>query len=326
MRLFDSQKLLSVCVLLLFATLAVNGAVSKEIAVVKEMSFNTNGDSLEVTIAASESTEYSYFTLTNPHRLVVDFPGVKNAVGFKVKPIAAGGVERVRTSYFTESDKAYKAATRIVFDLREHVSYEISDNDQGIVQVVFNAEQTSVPMPLMTTEAIPLRVTSEVPVVTGAAEVMKNSLPVSLSTEVKSMDPPASEKTAVDIKPAAQAQPAGTPMPQPQYTGEIVSFDLKDVDIKDFFRLIANISGLNIILDPTVAGTVTLTLTDVPWDQALDIVLRNNQLGSQLQGNVLRIATNATLQAEENNRKLLRDAQELAAEDHPQLHSELHQG
>jgi type IV pilus assembly protein PilQ len=58
---------------------------------------------------------------------------------------------------------------------------------------------------------------------------------------------------------------------------------------------------------------VTLKLTDVPWDQALDVVLRNSQLGAQLQGNVLRIATNATLQAEQTAQKSLRDAQEQAA-------------
>ncbi|MCI0602603.1 hypothetical protein L0156_06280 [bacterium] len=55
-----------------------------------------------------------------------------------------------------------------------------------------------------------------------------------------------------------------------QWTGEPFSFDFKDIDIKDLFRFIADISGLNVILDPAVKGTVTLKLTEVPWDQALD--------------------------------------------------------
>ena len=107
--------------------------------------------------------------------------------------------------------------------------------------------------------------------------------------------------------------PATAPTPTPQYSGEIISLDLRDYDVKDFFRLMSEISGLNVVLDPNVAGTVTLKLTDVPWDQALDVVLKNYQLGGQLQGNVLRIATNATLQAEEQARKALRDAQDLAS-------------
>ncbi len=105
-----------------------------------------------------------------------------------------------------------------------------------------------------------------------------------------------------------------TPIPTPQYTGEIITLDLKEVDLRDFFRLIGEISGLNVVLDPTVAGTLTLLLRDVPWDQALDVVLRNNALGYELQGNVLRVATQATLQAEEDARAALRDAQELNAD------------
>jgi type IV pilus secretin PilQ/predicted competence protein len=100
----------------------------------------------------------------------------------------------------------------------------------------------------------------------------------------------------------------------PKYTGELISLELKDADIKDFFRLIGEISGLNIVLDPDVKGSLTIFLNDVPWDQALDVVLRNNSLGKQLDGNVLRIASNPTLESEEAQRKRLSDARVLAAE------------
>jgi type IV pilus assembly protein PilQ len=80
-----------------------------------------------------------------------------------------------------------------------------------------------------------------------------------------------------------------------KYTGEPISVNLKDVDLKDFFRLIHEISGLNVVLDPTIHGNLTIVLDDVPWDQALDIVLKNNDLSRQLDGNVLRIATVDTL-------------------------------
>jgi type IV pilus assembly protein PilQ len=83
---------------------------------------------------------------------------------------------------------------------------------------------------------------------------------------------------------------------------------LKDVDLKDFFRLIHEISGLNIVVDPNVSGSVTMVLLDVPWDQALDIVLKNNGLGSTLEGNVLRIATLATLQKEQEQQRELAQA------------------
>ena len=74
---------------------------------------------------------------------------------------------------------------------------------------------------------------------------------------------------------------------------------MKDVDLKDFFRLIHEISGLNILVDANVTGSVTTVLDNIPWDQALDIVLRDNSLGKVLEGNVLRIARLDTLTGEQ---------------------------
>jgi len=112
---------------------------------------------------------------------------------------------------------------------------------------------------------------------------------------------------------AAQAAQGGQPQQQrPKYTGEPISVNLKDVDLKDFFRLIHEISGLNIVLDPNVKGTLTLVLDDVPWDQALDLVLANNGLDRKLQGNVLRIATVDTLRNEAEAQRAKNEAEALS--------------
>jgi len=112
---------------------------------------------------------------------------------------------------------------------------------------------------------------------------------------------------AAPTAPPAQAASTGG-SDKPQYTGEPISLNLKDVDLKDFFRLVHEISGLNLIIDPNVTGSVTLVLDSVPWDQALDIVLKNNHLDKVLEGNVLRIATMATLAAEQDEVKHLAEA------------------
>ena len=88
--------------------------------------------------------------------------------------------------------------------------------------------------------------------------------------------------------------------------------NFKDLDLKDFFRLIHEISGLNVVLDPSVKGSVTIVLDDVPWDQALAIVLDNNGLACTLQGNVLRIATLETMKTEAEARRAQQEAQALA--------------
>ncbi|MBI4465060.1 MAG: type IV pilus secretin PilQ [Acidobacteria bacterium] len=112
---------------------------------------------------------------------------------------------------------------------------------------------------------------------------------------------------------AMQAPEATNPAQEaPVYTGEPISLDLRAVDLKDFFRLIHEISGLNIVLDPSVSGAVTIVLDEVPWDQAMDIVLRNNSLGKEVVGNVVRVARLSTLQSEEEQRRDLARAVEQA--------------
>jgi type IV pilus secretin PilQ/predicted competence protein len=112
--------------------------------------------------------------------------------------------------------------------------------------------------------------------------------------------------------PMAQTPPAAS-APVGKYSGEPISVNLKDVDLRDFFRLIHEISGLNVVVDPGVKGNLTIVLDDVPWDQALDIVLKNNDLDKQLDGNVLRLATKETLRKEaEENRDLAKAVAEAA--------------
>src|SRR4030088_2157780 len=116
---------------------------------------------------------------------------------------------------------------------------------------------------------------------------------------------------AAEQKTQLEQQPAAT---GPKYTGEPISVNLKDVDLKDFFRLIHEISGLNVVLDPTVHGNLTIVLDDVPWDQALDIVLKNNDLARELEGNVLRIATVDTLKHEADGRRAQVESEALAVD------------
>jgi len=97
------------------------------------------------------------------------------------------------------------------------------------------------------------------------------------------------------------------------YTGERISLNLQDVNLHDFFRLIHEISGLNIVLGPDVQGSLTLVLIDVPWDQALDLVVKNYGLVAELEGNVLRVMTRETAKRELEVQKELSQAVQEAA-------------
>jgi len=86
---------------------------------------------------------------------------------------------------------------------------------------------------------------------------------------------------------------------QKRYTGKKLSLDFKDADINNILRLIAEVSDLNVIAGEDVKGKVTIRLVDVPWDQALDIILQSNDLGKVRIGNVIRVAPIDKLKKEE---------------------------
>jgi len=88
--------------------------------------------------------------------------------------------------------------------------------------------------------------------------------------------------------------------PRKKYTGEKIKLDFYETDIKNVFRILRSVGGLNFAIDKDVEGKVTLALEDpVPWDQVLDLVLKMNNLGQKKEGNVIRIATLDTIRKEE---------------------------
>jgi type IV pilus assembly protein PilQ len=97
-----------------------------------------------------------------------------------------------------------------------------------------------------------------------------------------------------------------------QFTGEPISLSLKDADVRDVLKTFSALTQLNIIVDPGVGGSVTVELRDVPWDQALDLILRINNLDYVLENNVLRVATNAKLAAEKSAKVQLEKQREEA--------------
>jgi type IV pilus secretin PilQ/predicted competence protein len=94
------------------------------------------------------------------------------------------------------------------------------------------------------------------------------------------------------------------------YTGRLISLDLQDADIDSALRIIAEVSNLNIVAGDGVVGKVTLKLVDVPWDQALDVILKNHGLDKVLEGNVLRVAPVDKLKQERESFKQARVAEE----------------
>lgn len=273
--------------------------------------------------------------MQNPDRLVLDFSGARLGAQKTVVPGVLAPVLGVRLGQFRSN------VVRVVIDLTDAARYQLSHDGTAVV-VVFNEQPAA---PGATAKAATMtsnnsrgefRYSSASPRTAAAinAKKLKNSSPrfalpgeltqpsFQLASFGGKSEP--ARPTATSGQAAQQAiqqanSAAGTlaqnstvsPVAAPpgKYTGEPISVNLKDVDLRDFFRLIHEISGLNVVLDPAVKGTLTIVLDEVPWDQALDIVLQNNGLDKQLNGNVLRIATRDTLKREAETQRDLEKAQ-----------------
>ena len=91
--------------------------------------------------------------------------------------------------------------------------------------------------------------------------------------------------------PSLLAQGAPTAQDEPRWVGEPVTLSLKDADLAETLRSFAQLGNFNLILDPNVSGSVTVELKNVPWDQALDAILKTHGLGMEVTGGRLVIAS-----------------------------------
>ena len=266
--------------------------------------------------------------MANPDRLVLDFAGTRLAVQRTMIPGVAAPVRGVRLGQFRPD------TVRVVIDLSETTPYQISRDGNALV--VFFESQPATPANLgaakISTEnhTAPASFQYKAVAPRAASSHVKNlqvsaprfALPgeltqpsVVLAAYGEKREPvrpdgtPAQQAAQQANTAASTVSGAAAPAASSKYTGEPISVNLKDVDLRDFFRLIHEISGLNVVLDPAVKGSLTIVLDEVPWDQALDIVLQNNGLDKQLNGNVLRIATHETLTKEAESVRLLEKAQ-----------------
>src|SRR5205814_7531796 len=109
--------------------------------------------------------------------------------------------------------------------------------------------------------------------------------------------------------PAVPGEQISTGRGDRKFSGHPISLDFQGADLRAVLRTFAEISGLNIVIDPTVQGSVDVALRDVPWDQALDIILCANKLGYSVDGTIVRIAPNSVLKVEEDEHKALLESQ-----------------
>ena len=258
---------------------------------------------LSFDVKADGTLKYQDFFLGNPDRLVIDFKDVLRNASIRTLDVNKGPVRKVRLAQFSA---ASPRVARMVLDLSSRAPYRIVEGADG-VKILFG--EGEVP------KAAPLAALKPEADAAAAMPAPKAALPVQILPGPAPMpllpDPQAAPPTP---ERPAEFQPVTLNPGEKQFTGHPISLDFKDGDLQDIFRLFADISGLNIVVNPGVSGKVTLKLNEVPWDQALDLILKANGLGYTLEGNVIRIAPLAALQNEEVARRKLAEERALAGD------------
>jgi type IV pilus assembly protein PilQ len=272
------------------------------------------------------------FALENPSRLVVDL--YDTILMAKADVWSVGNpqysVEKARVGQFQQANP--RPITRLVFDLKEPGVYSLDSDKTGLVVSFFKNEAAASTPPVTfgqeAPKAAPAALTTTKPQVQIPAPV-KVDQPVSVEAK---LDPKPAAKPALTEAPARPTAMAPAPQSQKtaaaaeqekfkpktvasdedKYSGEIISLKFKDADLRDVVLYLAEFANLNVVFDADVRGVVTCNLQDVPWDQALDIVLKQNKMGKTIEGNVLRIAPISILTREQDDERKMKESKELA--------------
>ena len=268
-------------------------------------------------IEADEPVPYST-TRPDPLTVLVDFRNV-SAEGFPSPVIASGpGPIADVAVEFTEIMGARVSRVRVsltgpvahrVYSERNTIFVEFDETLEPMTQLVMRDGMQSI-APLDALQALNQDRPESIDVLAAlnSSRSPVRSIPVATETAALAVQAPQAQE-------ARLPQDSGMPARAPRvYTGHPVSLDFQGADLRAVLRTFAEISSLNVVIDPAVTGSVDVALRDVPWDQALDQILRANKLGYIVDGTIVRIAPLGVLADEESQRRKLTEEQALAGE------------
>ena len=224
---------------------------------------------VSIKLRSSQALEYTAFKLVDPLRLVLDFPNMEKGDLTGVMEVNQGVVNTIRPLYFEEAK-----VLRLEIGLTKAASYEILRPSSYVMDIRLKDTE----MPAKEAEASEEEQQPE-----PAAETMAA----------------ADTQTAPEFKTEEEEENDRNDSCFELLGGKRdgLSMDFQNANIKNIFRIIAEVSGYNLVLSPDVQGTVNVRIVDIPWNKAFEMILKNNALGRICEGNIIRIVPNATLLA-----------------------------
>ncbi len=288
--------------------------VLPEARTLTSLSFFKEGDVSGVRLEGDGAMKNPDIFRLGSDRLVVDLAGMGSIKSKETFEVNAKVLKDVRMALHKEPP----AKVRIVLDVKGPYEYDVKNAGRILTVSVFPpgaAQPSARKAEVVKPAPKPVQEAKEE---TGAASPMTVNKPnPARESEAKPVNiyiSRAGGKTTISSRKTADAVPADGAevmgLPKKKYTGGKISFDIQDADLDKVVKLLADVAGMNLIMDPSdVKGKVTMKLDNVPWDQALDTLLRIYNLDKEIQGNVMRVASKSKLDAE-RRRELQQEAEQ----------------
>ncbi|MBI5967088.1 MAG: type IV pilus secretin PilQ [Deltaproteobacteria bacterium] len=310
----------------------------KPAKVLKELDILAKTDWVKVDLRGDGTMpDHKSFQLTKPSRLVVDLPRLSNASSKRNIDVGSKLLKDIRIGQHPD-----KLRLVFTFPETRIPPFQLAKEGESLTLLLARTqeEMPARETPPVAPPAKPVEIVEAIPKAEAVpkAEVVAKAEPApkaEVEPKVEAVPkaevvPKAEEEPKPEVAPKAEAKPeAAVPAPEEKpeipekkipaevkpvpaevvkpvvtpYKGAKISLDFKDADIHNIFRLIAEVSNLNIITTEDVKGKITIRLVNVPWDQALDVILSTKNLIKIEEGNVLRITTIETVKKEREDKQ-----------------------
>ncbi|HKE62617.1 MAG TPA: type IV pilus secretin PilQ [Nitrospira sp.] len=276
-------------------------------------SIDIHRDTDEVSVAISGDGRLAHeATRVGEHRLVIDLPQVSSAVRKPFMNVSHRLLKQIRVGY-------HRDRVRVVLDLENRVEYVIEPQAAALVVKLTDATAgenaggrgpaglSHIPLAQKTgdanrdaVEALESKGIQKAHVVLHRSATAFRVRPVQMMSEPEAVEKHTPKEDLV--------------LGETRYSGRRISLDFQQADISNVLRLIAEVSGFNIVIGEGVKSKVTMKLVSVPWDQALDMILKMNGLGKIKQGSILWIDSLSNIAKQEDEEARAKDAKVKAEE------------
>ncbi|TKS63941.1 MAG: hypothetical protein EWM73_00918 [Nitrospira sp.] len=251
-------------------------------------------------------------TRLDERRLMIDIPGVASVISKPVISVEHKFLKQVRLGY--HADKV-----RVVLDLAGKAAYSVEPQGANLIVTLREGAGTD-----RGAETDPSRgeavemIESETPVMPPVQATVISRAPQRAMATLRRSSMKFHVRP-VQMTSEAESGEKSTPkedlvVGETRYVGRRISLDFQQADISNVLRLIAEVSGFNMVVGEGVKSKVTMKLVSVPWDQALDMILKMNGLGKIRQSNILWIDSLANIAKQQNEEAQAKDAKTKAEE------------